>query len=108
MISDWSKRRSHGSEIGTAFGASSLVSEGEFAHNTRVTMTIAERLLELKHSGQPFVVHLNDGCALRIRAGDYISLNPSGKGRNVTVYGDGEDEEHFIPVFAISSVSVEG
>ena len=33
-------------------------------------MTIAERLLELKHSGQPFVVHLNDGRALRIRTGD--------------------------------------
>jgi hypothetical protein len=70
-------------------------------------MTIAERLLELKHSEQPFVVHLNDGRALRIRAGDYISLNPSGKGTNVTVYGDGEDEEHFILIFAISSVSVE-
>jgi hypothetical protein len=68
-------------------------------------MTIAERLLELKHSGQPFVVHLNDGRLLRIR--DCISLNPSGKGANVTVYGDGEDEEHFIPIFAISSVSVE-
>jgi hypothetical protein len=70
-------------------------------------MTIAERLLELKPSAQPFVVHLNDGRALRIQAGDYISLNPSGKGTNVTVYGAGEDEEHFIPIFAISSVSVE-
>jgi hypothetical protein len=80
---------------------------GEFAHNRGASMTIAERLLELKHSGQAFVVHLNDGRALRIRAGDYISLNPSGKGTNVTVYGDGEDEEHFIPIFAISSVSVE-
>ena len=85
----------------------SLVSHDEFAHSTCVDMTIAERLLELKHFGQPFVVQLNDGRALRIRAGDYISLNPSGKGTNVTVYGDGEDEEHFIPVFAISSVSVE-
>jgi hypothetical protein len=90
-----------------ALGPSSLVRHGEFAHNTCVDMTIAERLLELKHSGQPFVVHLNDGRALRIRAGDYISLNPSGKGTNVTVYGDGEDEEHFIPIFAISSLSVE-
>jgi hypothetical protein len=70
-------------------------------------MTIPERLLELKHSGQPFVVHLNDGRALRIRAGDCISLNPSDKGTNVTVYGDGEDEEHFIPISTISSVSVE-
>ncbi len=86
---------------------SSLVRHGEFAHNACVDMTIAERLLELKHSGQPFVVHLNDGRALRIRAGDYISLNPSGKGTNVTVYGYGDDEEHFIPIFAISSLAVE-
>ena len=70
-------------------------------------MTIAERLLELKHSGQAFVVHLNDGRAIRIRSGDYISLNPSGKGTNVTVYGEGEDEERFVPIFAISSVSTE-
>jgi hypothetical protein len=87
-------------------GTSSLVSNGEFAHNTWVDMTTAERLLELKHSGQPFVVHLNDGRALRIRAGDYISLNPSGKGTNVTVYGYGDDEEHFVPIFAINSLSV--
>jgi hypothetical protein len=87
--------------------SSFLVSHGEFAHNTRADMRIAERLLELKHSGRRFVVHLNDGHALRIPAGDYISLNPSGKGTNVTVYGDGEDEEHFIPIFAISGVSVE-
>ena len=79
----------------------------ESTHNWHVGMSIAERLLELKHSGQSFVVHLNDGRALKIRAGDYISLNPSGKGTNVTVYGEGEDEEHFIPIFAISSVSVE-
>jgi len=70
-------------------------------------MTIADKLLELKHSGQPFVVRWNDGRALKTRAGDYSSLNPSGKGKNVTVYGDGEDEEFFIPIFAIRSVSIE-
>jgi hypothetical protein len=70
-------------------------------------MTIAETILELKHSGQSFVVYLADGRALPVRNGDYISLNPSGRGTNVTVYGDGDDEEHFVPIFAISSVSVE-
>ena len=86
---------------------SSLVNSENPRHDWHANMSIAERLLELKHSGRPFVVHLNDGRALRIRAGDYISLNPSGKGTNVTVYGEGEDEEHFIPIFAISSASVE-
>ena len=93
--------------MGALPGISSLVGPLKSPDNGRGNMSIAERLLELKHSGQPFVVHLNDGRALRIRAGDYISLNPSGKGTNVTVYGDGEDEERFIPIFAISSVSVE-
>jgi hypothetical protein len=88
-------------------GASALVISEKLAHDWDVDMTIAQRLLELKHLGQPFVVHLSDGRALRIRAGDYISLNPSGKGTNVTVYGDGDDEELFIPIVAISSVSVE-
>ncbi len=41
-----------------------------------------------------------------INSGDYISLNPSGKGTNVIEYGPGEDEEHFIPIFAITSVSL--
>jgi hypothetical protein len=40
----------------------------EIPDNRRGNMSIAERLLELKHSGQPFVVHLNCGRALRIRA----------------------------------------
>jgi excinuclease UvrABC nuclease subunit len=38
-------------------------------------MTTPERLLELKRAGQPFVIHLNYGRTLRIRGGDYISLN---------------------------------
>ncbi len=31
--------------------------------------------------------------------------HPSGQGTIVTVYGPGTDEEHWIPVFAITSVS---
>jgi hypothetical protein len=69
-------------------------------------MTTTERILEHKHANQPFAVHLSDGRRLFINSGDYISLNPSGKGTNVIVYGPGEDEEHFIPIFAITSVSL--
>jgi hypothetical protein len=75
--------------------------------HVHTSMTVAERILELKHSGQPFVLYLTDGRALRIPGGNHVSLNPSGRGSNVTVYGGGEDEEHFVPIFAISSVSVE-
>jgi hypothetical protein len=69
-------------------------------------MTITERILEHKHANQPFAIHLSDGRRFFVNSGDYISLNPSGKGTNVTVYGPGGDEEHFIPIFAITSVSL--
>jgi hypothetical protein len=69
-------------------------------------MTMAERILEHKHSHRPFTVHLSDGRVFDVKTGDYVSLNPSGKGSNVTVYGPGEDEEHFIPLFAITSLSL--
>jgi hypothetical protein len=69
-------------------------------------MTTAARILEHKHANQPFALHLSDGRELQVKAGDYVSLNPSGKGSNITVYGPGEDEEHFIPLFAITSISL--
>jgi hypothetical protein len=69
-------------------------------------MTTSERILEHKHANQPFTLHLSDGRKFFVTGGDHISLNPSGKGTNVIVYGPGEDEEHFIPVFAITSVSL--
>ncbi len=69
-------------------------------------MTTTERILEHKHANQPFAIHLSDGRKFFINSGDYISLNPSGKGTNVIVYGPGQDEEHFIPIFAITRVSL--
>jgi hypothetical protein len=69
-------------------------------------MTTGERILEHKHSNRPFTVQLSDGRAFDVKTGDYVSLNPSGKGSNIIVYGPGEDEEHFISLFAISSVSI--
>ena len=68
------------------------------------TMTTSERILEYKHANQPFALQLSDGRKFFLTGGDCISLNPSGKGTNVIVYGPGEDEEHLIPVFAITSV----
>jgi hypothetical protein len=69
-------------------------------------MTTTERILQHKHANQPFTLHLSDGRRFFIKAGDYVSLNPSGRGSNIIVYGPGEDEEHFIPVFSITSVSL--
>ena len=55
-------------------------------------MTTTERILEHKHANQPFAIYISDGRKFFINSGDYISLNPSGKGTNVIVYGPGEDE----------------
>jgi hypothetical protein len=69
-------------------------------------MTITEQILAHKHANEVFTVHLNDGRRFLIPDGDYISTHPSGKGTNLIVYGQGEGEEHFIPLFAITSVSI--
>jgi hypothetical protein len=68
-------------------------------------MTATEQILAHKHANQPFTLHLSDGRSFRVEHGDFVSTNPTGKGTNVIVYGPGE-EEHFIPVFAITSVSL--
>ena len=70
-------------------------------------MSTIERVLELKHANKPFWLYLSDGRSFEIPGGDWISTHPSGTSTNLTVY-EGEDEEHFIPVFAITSVSIVG
>ena len=52
-------------------------------------MTTTERILEHKHANQPFAIYISDGRKFFINSG---SLNPTGKGTNVIVYGPGEDE----------------
>jgi hypothetical protein len=69
-------------------------------------MTTTEQILAHKQANQPFTLHLSDGRRFTIDRGDFIATHPDGKGTNVIVYGHAEAEEHFIPVFAITSVSV--
>ena len=69
-------------------------------------MTITEQVLQHKHANQPFTLHLSDGRRFLVPHGDYISTHPSGKGTNLIVYGSAEGEEHFVPVFAVTSVSI--
>jgi hypothetical protein len=68
-------------------------------------MTTTETIQDHKLGNQPFWIHLSDGRRFKIPQGDYISVHPSGRGTGVTVYGPGEDEEHYVPIFAITSVS---
>ncbi|MBV8378325.1 MAG: hypothetical protein JO279_15110 [Verrucomicrobia bacterium] len=70
-------------------------------------MTISEKIHSLVAANQTFTIHLSDGRPpLDVRGRDWISMHPSGKGTSVTVYGPGDEEEHWIPLFAITSVSI--
>ena len=69
-------------------------------------MTVIEQISAAKHGNVAFSVYLNDGRRFRIPTGDFVSTHPSGKGITLVIY-EGDDEETFIPVFAVSSVSLE-
>ncbi len=69
-------------------------------------MSTIERILELKHANRPFWLYLSDGRKFEIPGGDWISTHPSGTSTNLIVY-EGENGEHFVPIFAITSVSLE-
>ena len=65
-----------------------------------------EKIRSLAEANQPFRLHLSDTRTLEVKGRDWISTHPSGQGTILTVYGPGDDEEHWVPIFAITSVSV--
>jgi len=67
-------------------------------------MTAVQRILGHKRAKEPLTIHLSDGRRFLIDHHDFVSVHPSGQGTSVLVYGHGPDEEHYIPVFAITSV----
>jgi hypothetical protein len=67
-------------------------------------MTI-EKIWEYIDHDQPFTIHLSDGRRFFIENHHWIGAHPSRKSNAVTVYGPGEEEEHFIPLSAVTSVS---
>jgi hypothetical protein len=68
-------------------------------------MTIMEKIRDFAETDRPFRLHLLDFRVLEVRARDWISTHPSGQGTIVTVYEPSNDEEHWIPLFAITEVS---
>lgn len=69
-------------------------------------MNLTEQILQHKRASYPFTLYLSDGRRFLIEHGDFVSTHPSGKGTNIIVYGHKEDEEHFIPIFAVTSISI--
>jgi hypothetical protein len=71
-------------------------------------MTAIEQIRSLTEANRPFRLRLSDARVLEVKGRDWISTHPSGQGTSLTVYGPGDDEEHWIPIFAITSISTTG
>jgi hypothetical protein len=68
-------------------------------------MTTIEKIWEYIESGQSFTIFLNDGRHFWIRDRHWIGAHPSRKSSNITTYGPGDQEEHFIPLASVTSLS---
>lgn len=71
-------------------------------------MTTIEKLWQYIDENEPFTVHLSDGRSLFVKDFHWIGAHPSRKGTAVTIYGPGEEEEHFVPLRAITSITRNG
>lgn len=71
-------------------------------------MTSIEEIWTYIDAGEPFTVYLSDGRHFLVKDRHWISAHPSRKGTSIRIYGDREDEEHFIPLFAITGISKNG
>jgi hypothetical protein len=68
-------------------------------------MTTIDKIWEYIDANEPFTVHLSDGRKFLIKDMHWIGAHPSRKSSSVTIYGPGEEEEHFVPLFAVTSIT---
>lgn len=68
-------------------------------------MTSIEKIWEYIENDKPFTIYLSDGRSFFIRNHHWIGAHPSRKGSTITIYGPGDEEEHFIQLPAITSLS---
>jgi hypothetical protein len=68
-------------------------------------MTTIEKIWEYIDHDESFTIALSDGRKFLVKNRHWIGAHPSRKSSAVTVYGPGDEEEHFIPLLAITSVS---
>jgi hypothetical protein len=65
------------------------------------------KIWEYIDADEPFTIHLNDGRHFLVKNHHWIGAHPSRKSSVVTVYA-GDEEEHFIPLLAVTSISRNG
>jgi hypothetical protein len=68
-------------------------------------MITIEKIWEYIDSDTSFTIHLSDGRRFFIRDHQWIGAHPSRKSSSITAYGPGDEEEHFIPISAITSLT---
>lgn len=68
-------------------------------------MTTIEEIWTYIDANEPFRVHLSDGRSFIVKDRHWISTHPNRKGTSIRIYDAVYDSEHFIPIFAITSVS---
>jgi hypothetical protein len=68
-------------------------------------MTTLEEIWTYIDANEPFKVHLSDGRHFFVKDQHWISAHPSRKGTSVRIFGPGEEEEHFIPLSAVTDIS---
>jgi hypothetical protein len=71
-------------------------------------MTTIEEIWTLIDADEPFTVHLSEGRSFYVKDHHWISAHPSRKSTSVRIFGPADEEEHFIPLFAVTSVSRNG
>jgi hypothetical protein len=68
-------------------------------------MTTIEEIWTYIDTNEPFTVHLSDGRKLFVPDSHWVGAHPSRKGTAIRIFGPGEDEEHVVPLRAVTSVS---
>jgi hypothetical protein len=71
-------------------------------------VTTIDKIWEYIESDESFTVHLSDGRSFFIKNHHWIGVHPSRKSNVITLYGPGDQEEHFVPLNAITSISRNG
>lgn len=71
-------------------------------------MTTIEEIWTYIDSDAPFILHLSDGRRFLVKDHHWISAHPSRKSTSIRIFGSADDEEHFVPIFAITSISKNG
>jgi hypothetical protein len=68
-------------------------------------MVTIDQIWQYIDANVPFYVYLNDGRKFFVKDRTWIGAHPSRKSSSVTIYGPAHEEEHFVPLHAISSMS---